>query len=139
MADPTLQAVAKELGVLPPTVCLSWAVQRENKSGGFVAMATRSDWIRGNLENATRDLLSQEQLVRLCGDGSLGSDGIDANNRRSFNDLDHSSPGLLLHRRVERANCRTPQGVAPGLFLGWADLRHDRNRDDDGDGRWDRP
>jgi len=81
MADPTMQAIAKELDVLPPTVCLSWAVQRENKSGGFVAMATRSDWIKSNLENATRDLLSKEQLERLCGNGSTGSDGIDANNR----------------------------------------------------------
>ncbi len=81
MADPTMGAIAEELGVLPPTVCLSWAVQRENKSGGFVAMATRSDWIRSNLENATRDLLSEEQLVRMSGDGTPGCDGIDANNR----------------------------------------------------------
>ena len=81
MMDPTLQAIAQELGVVPPTVCLSWAVQRENKSGGFVAMATRSDWIRSNLENATRDLLSKEQLSRLSGDGTPGNDGIDANNR----------------------------------------------------------
>ncbi|MCF7941478.1 MAG: aldo/keto reductase [Spirochaetia bacterium] len=81
MADPTLLAIARELGVVPPTVCLSWAVQREQKSGGFVAMATRSDWIRSNLENATRDLLSSDQLIRLCGDGTPGNDGIDANNR----------------------------------------------------------
>ena len=81
MQDPTLQAIAQELGVVPPAVCLAWAVQRENKSGGFVAMATRSDWIKSNLESATRDLLSEDQLVRLCGDGTPGNDGIDANNR----------------------------------------------------------
>ena len=81
MQDPTLVAIAEELGVVPPAVCLAWAVQRENKSGGFVAMATRSDWIKSNLESATRDLLSEEQLLRLCGDGTPGNDGIDANNR----------------------------------------------------------
>jgi alcohol dehydrogenase (NADP+) len=81
MQDPTLLAIAKDLGVVPPAVCLGWAVQRENKSGGFVAMATRSDWIKSNLESATRDLLSEAQLIRLCGDGTPGNDGIDANNR----------------------------------------------------------
>lgn len=79
--DPTIQAIAKELGVLPPKVCLSWAAQRESKSGGYVVMSTRSDRIRSNLEIATHDLLSEEQLIRLCGDGTPGSDGIDANNR----------------------------------------------------------
>jgi diketogulonate reductase-like aldo/keto reductase len=81
MQDPTLLSIANELGVVPPAVCLSWAVQRENKSGGFVAMATRSDWIKSNLEAATRDLLSEEQLVRLCGDDTPENPGIDANNR----------------------------------------------------------
>ena len=75
MQDPTLLAIAEELGAVPPAICLSWAVQRENKSGGFVAMATRSDWIRSNLESATRDLLSEEQLVRLCGDGTTENPG----------------------------------------------------------------
>ena len=81
MQDPTLLDVAKEIGVAPPSICLAWAVQRENKSGGFVAMATRSDWIRANLESATKDILSQEQLTRLSGNGTKGNDGIDANNR----------------------------------------------------------
>ena len=81
MADPTVLAIAQELGVAPATVCLNWAVQRENKSGGFVVMTTHSSYIRSNLECATRDLLSDEQLVRLCGDGTPGNDGIDANNR----------------------------------------------------------
>ncbi|VGO11501.1 Aldo/keto reductase [Pontiella desulfatans] len=73
MLDPTVQAIAAELGASPAKVALAWAAQRENKSGGFVAMATRSDWIRDNLSVATEDLLSPEQLQRLC--------GIDANNR----------------------------------------------------------
>lgn len=81
MLDSTLQAVAKELGVVPAVVCLSWAVQRENKSGGFVTMTTRSAYMKSNLENAPRDLLTEEQLLRLCGDGTPGNDGIDANNR----------------------------------------------------------
>ncbi len=81
MMDPTIQAIASELDVAPPKVCLAWAVQRENKSGGFVAMATRSDWIRDNLSVATEDLLSPEQLLRLSGDGTPEHPGIDANNR----------------------------------------------------------
>jgi diketogulonate reductase-like aldo/keto reductase len=81
MQDLTLLQIAKELGVNPATVCLSWAVQRENKSGGFVVMTTRSDRMRNNLENATHDLLSKEQLTILSGDGTIGNDGIDANNR----------------------------------------------------------
>ena len=81
MDDPTLQAIAKELGVSTPTVCLSWAVQREYKSGGLVVMTTRSERIRSNLESATRDLLSEEQLICISGDGTPGNDGIDANNR----------------------------------------------------------
>lgn len=81
MQAPTLLAIANELGVVSPAVCLAWAVQRENKSGGFVVMATRSDRIKSNLKAATRDLLSEEQLIRLCGDGTDEHPGIDANNR----------------------------------------------------------
>jgi alcohol dehydrogenase (NADP+) len=81
MQDATIQAISKELGVAPPRVCLSWAVQRENKSGGFVAMATRSDWILENLKAATEDLLSADQLLRISGDGTPEHPGIDANNR----------------------------------------------------------
>jgi alcohol dehydrogenase (NADP+) len=81
MRDPVIQAIAQELGVAPPPVCLSWAVQRENKSGGFVAMATRSDWILENLKAATEDLLSADQLLRISGDGTPEHPGIDANNR----------------------------------------------------------
>jgi len=81
MQDAVIQAISKELGVAPPRVCLAWAVQRENKSGGFVAMATRSDWILENLKAATDDLLSPEQLLRISGDGTPEHPGIDANNR----------------------------------------------------------
>jgi diketogulonate reductase-like aldo/keto reductase len=81
MRDPVIQAIAAELGVAPPKVCLAWAVQRMNASGGFVAMATRSDWIRDNLSVAVDDLLSEEQLLRISGDGTPEHPGIDANNR----------------------------------------------------------
>ncbi len=79
--DPVIQSIAAELGVSPARVGLSWAIQRENKSGGFVAMATRSDWIAENLKAATEDLLTPEQLLRICGDGTDENPGIDANNR----------------------------------------------------------
>lgn len=81
MRDPVLLEIADELGVAPPRVCLSWAAQRENKSGGFVAMATRSDWILENLKAATEDLLSPEQLLRISGNDTDENPGIDANNR----------------------------------------------------------
>ena len=81
MRDPVIQAIAAELGVAPPKVCLAWALQRMNKSGGFVAMATRSDWIRDNLSVAVDDLLSEEQLLRISGDDTPERPGIDANNR----------------------------------------------------------
>ena len=81
LQDPVIQSIASELGVAPPRVGLAWAVQRMNKSGGFVAMATRSDWIVENLKAATEDLLSPEQLLRICGDGTADNPGIDANNR----------------------------------------------------------
>jgi diketogulonate reductase-like aldo/keto reductase len=81
LADPVIQSIASELGVSPARVALSWAVQRENKSGGFVAMATRSDWIAENLKAATEDLLTPEQLLRISGDGTQENPGIDANNR----------------------------------------------------------
>ena len=81
MMDPVIQSIAAELGASPATVALAWAAQRENKSGGYVAMATRSDWIVENLRVATEDLLSPEQLLRICGDDTRKNPGIDANNR----------------------------------------------------------
>jgi diketogulonate reductase-like aldo/keto reductase len=81
MMDPVIQAIAKELGVAPARVCLNWAAQRENKSGGYVAMATRSDWMLDNLKAATEDLLSADQMLRISGDGTPAHPGIDATNR----------------------------------------------------------
>ncbi len=81
MRDPVIQQISSDLGVAPPRVCLSWACQRENKSGGYVAMATRSDWMLDNLKAAVDDLLSPEQLVMISGDDSAENPGIDANNR----------------------------------------------------------
>ena len=81
MMAPTILEIAEELGVSPARVCLNWAYQRENKSGGFVAMATRSDWILENLMAATGDLLTPEQMLRISGDGTPENPGIDANNR----------------------------------------------------------
>ncbi|MEI7946981.1 MAG: aldo/keto reductase [bacterium] len=81
MMDPVIQAIAKELGVAPARVCLNWAAQREKKSGGYVAMATRSDWMLDNLKAAAEDLLSADQMLRISGDGTPAHPGIDANNR----------------------------------------------------------
>jgi len=81
MFDPTIGQIAAELGVAPARVCLNWAAQRENAGGGFVAMATRSDWILANLKAAAEDLLTPEQLLRISGDGTPEDPGIDANNR----------------------------------------------------------
>ena len=81
MMAPVLQDIAGALGVSPARVSLNWAHQRENKSGGFVAMATRSDWILENLTAAKEDLLTPEQMLRISGDGTPEHPGIDANNR----------------------------------------------------------
>ena len=81
MMDPVIQHVAAELGVAPARVCVSWAAQRENKSGGYVAMATRSDWMLDNLMASVEDLLSPEQVQAISGDGTPECPGIDANNR----------------------------------------------------------
>ena len=81
LADPVIVAIAQELGVSPGRVCLAWAAQRTNRSGGFVAMTTRSERMRDNLLAATGDLLSAEQMLRIDGDGTDAHPGIDANNR----------------------------------------------------------
>jgi len=81
MMDPVIQEIAREIGTTPARVCLNWAYQRENRSGGFVAMATRSDWILENLKSAAEDLLTPEQMLRISGDGTPENPGIDANNR----------------------------------------------------------
>jgi diketogulonate reductase-like aldo/keto reductase len=77
----TLCDLALELGVSPARVALSWAAQRENGSGGYVAMSTTPKRIHENLLAATDDLLSSEQLLRISGDGSEGNPGIDMDNR----------------------------------------------------------
>ena len=81
LEDPTILEIADELGVSPGSVALSWAIQRENKSGGFVVMSTQSQRIRDNLSAAVEDLLSEEQLLRISGDGTPETPGIDAHNR----------------------------------------------------------
>ena len=81
LLNPVIRSIAAELGVSPQRVSLNWATQRENKNGGFVAMATRSDWIVENLKAATEDILTPEQLLAISGDGTPDNPGIDANNR----------------------------------------------------------
>lgn len=81
MDDPVIVAIAEELGITPGEVCLAWAAQRENGSGGFVAMSTNPDRIRTNLKCGIEDYLSPEQLLRISGDGTDENPGIDANNR----------------------------------------------------------
>lgn len=81
MDDPVIRSLAEEVGVSPARICLNWAHQRENKSGGYVAMSTRSDWMRENLLAATIDLLTDEQMLRISGDDTATNPGIDANNR----------------------------------------------------------
>ncbi len=81
MTDPLIQAIAATNGMSLAKVCLNWAYQRENKSGGFVAMATRTDWILDNLSAATEDFLTPAQMLAISGDGSPQHPGIDANNR----------------------------------------------------------
>lgn len=81
LKDPVLREIAAELDVSPARVALSWAAQRENCSGGYVAMATASVRIAENLHAASEELLSPEQLLRISGDGTDQHPGIDANNR----------------------------------------------------------
>ena len=81
MQHPVIQKIAQETGMTPPQVCLSWAHQRENAKVGYVSMAERSDWIKSNLETATKNALSQEQLMAIDGDGSDENPGINSNNR----------------------------------------------------------
>jgi diketogulonate reductase-like aldo/keto reductase len=81
MLDPTIQAIATENGISPAMVCLNWAILRENKSGGFVAMSTKSRNILDNIIAATKTLLTPKQMVEISGDDTLEHPGIDANNR----------------------------------------------------------
>ena len=81
LSHPVIARIAEDLDTSPAHVALSWAAQRENKSGGYVVMATRSDRLHANLKAATEDLLSPEHLLQIDGDGTPEHPGIDANNR----------------------------------------------------------
>lgn len=76
-----IQQIAKETGLTPPEVCLAWAHQRENNGVGYVSMAERSEWIKSNLEAATRNTLNKEQFEAIDGNGTDENPGINANNR----------------------------------------------------------
>jgi diketogulonate reductase-like aldo/keto reductase len=81
MQSPVIQKIANETGLTPPAVCLAWAHQRENNRVGYVSMAERSDWIKNNLEAATRNVLTKEQFEAIDGDRTEENPGINANNR----------------------------------------------------------
>jgi diketogulonate reductase-like aldo/keto reductase len=81
MLDPVIQSIAAQNGISPAKVCLNWAHLRENKLGGYVAMATRTDWILDNLSAATQDFITPEQLLAISGDDTPEHPGIDVNNR----------------------------------------------------------
>jgi alcohol dehydrogenase (NADP+) len=81
MLDPLIQSIAAKNGISPAKVCLNWASIRENRSGGFVAMATKTDWILDNLSAATKDFLTPDQMLAISGDDTPEHSGIDANNR----------------------------------------------------------
>jgi diketogulonate reductase-like aldo/keto reductase len=81
MLDPAIQSIAAKNGISPAKVCLNWASIRENRSGGFVAMATKTNWILDNLSAATKDFLTSDQMLAISGDDTPEHPGIDANNR----------------------------------------------------------
>jgi len=81
MLDPVIQSIAAANGISPGMVCLNWAVLRENRSGGFVAMSTKPDTIRANLLAAAGEFLNPEQMLAISGDDTPDHPGIDVNNR----------------------------------------------------------
>jgi len=81
MQHPVIQQIAKETGLTPAEVCLSWAHMRENSKVGYVAMSERSEWIKSNLVAATRNALGQKQFEAINGDGTQENPGINTNNR----------------------------------------------------------
>jgi alcohol dehydrogenase (NADP+) len=81
MLDPTILSIAAQNGISAGQVCLNWASLRENKSGGYVAMSTRTDWILDNLIAASKDLLTSDQMLEISGDDTPEHPGIDVNNR----------------------------------------------------------
>ncbi|MFO8053127.1 MAG: aldo/keto reductase [Candidatus Omnitrophota bacterium] len=81
MQNPVIQRIAKENNISPAEVCLAWAHQREDNKVGYVSMAERSDWIKSNLQTATKNTLTKEQFEAIDGDGTDQNPGIEANNR----------------------------------------------------------
>jgi len=81
MLDPVIQSIAVENRISPAKVCLNWAYLREKKTGGYVAMATRTDWMVDNLSAATKAFLTPPQMLAISGDDTPAHPGIDANNR----------------------------------------------------------
>jgi alcohol dehydrogenase (NADP+) len=81
MLNPVIQSIAAANGISLAKVSLNWAYLRENKTGGFVAMATRTDWMVDNLSAAMKDFLTPEQMLAISGDDTFEHPGIDANNR----------------------------------------------------------
>lgn len=81
MQHPVIQKIAKETGLTPSEVCLSWAHQRENGKVGYVTMAERSDWIKSNLLTSTKNALSKKHFEAINGDGTEENPGINSNNR----------------------------------------------------------
>jgi diketogulonate reductase-like aldo/keto reductase len=81
MQHHVIQKIASENNMTAAQVCLSWAHQREKSRTGYVSMAERSEWIRSNLETATKNSLSKEQFEAIDGDGTETNPGINANNR----------------------------------------------------------
>jgi diketogulonate reductase-like aldo/keto reductase len=79
--DPVILEIAREAGISAGQVCLAWAAQREDHSCGYVVMTTSPQRMHDNLVPATHDLLTDEQMLRISGDGSEEHPGIDANNR----------------------------------------------------------
>jgi len=81
MQHPVIQQIAKESGITPTEVCLSWAHQRENGKVGYVTMAECSEWIKSNLISATKNVLDQKKFEAINGNGTRENPGINANNR----------------------------------------------------------
>ena len=81
MQHPVIQKIARDKGMSPPEVCLAWAHQRENNRVGYVSMAEKSEWIKSNLETSLKNVLSDDEMKAIEGDGTLEDPGIEANNR----------------------------------------------------------
>jgi diketogulonate reductase-like aldo/keto reductase len=81
LQDPVIVSIATANGISPGMVCLNWAILRENRSGGFVAMSTKPATIKDNLIAATGEFLDPEQMLAISGDGTPVHPGIDCGNR----------------------------------------------------------